>query len=390
MEIFALAVVFILIIVLFRRTSKLRVELEEANRYIRMLRERMPKATVSPEAERPVVVESEAAPKAVSDLHWIESPPVETPALSLTLAEDDRPALLQAGPRVDDSAPSYFRSESWKRSERFILENLTGILGTLGVVLGLGFLGVYTALMLEPVFRSILLATVSIAIAGISGYFLRVGKWRSLAQWAQSAGFAVFLLACLGSGGIPGLQWVNDPLLAWGLLTTGVVANLGLAYMRGSPVFASVHAVLSLAALAVAGPSPIIVATMSVLAVGSLLLIRGRNWEVHLAITESVFVGLLVLFYFTGAELSEALRVVTTMGLVAVFSVGQATHYRKVRSGSSWDTSAAVTHLLVWCLTCAGLFLYAPQYELFLAPCLFFVSIVVGMVARLARRRGIL
>lgn len=406
-ELYAILLGFVAIIILLSRTSKLRSELDEAKRHISFLLEQnatanelaqnLPDKKASTAKGQARNEETPALmPQPEEKLEAILATPVaqantaiQVP-LETTKHEEHPTKPASSKPEPIAKEESYFRSESWKRTERFILENLTGILGTLGVVLGLGFLAVYTALLLAPVFRVLLLATFSLIVVVIGAYFLRKGRWRGLAQWLQSAGLAVFLLACLGSGGIPGLHWINDPLLAWGLLTIGVLANLGLAFLRKSPVFASVHAVLSLAALAVAGSSPIIVATMTLVAIGSLLLIRGKNWELHLGITESVFVGILLLFYFMGPKPSELLRYLATTGVVLVFVVGQASHYKKMYATSSWDWPAVFTHLLVWGLTCAGLFLYAPQHDKVLAPCLLLVSLIVGLAARFARRRGIL
>lgn len=285
---------------------------------------------------------------------------------------------------------SFGGSSRWHRTEKYILQNLTGILGTLGVVLGLGFLGVYTALMLAPVFRVAGLVLVCTVVAIVALRFARVPKWRSLAQWSQSAAAAVFLLACLGSGGIPGLQWISNPLIAWAVLSLGVAVNLFVAFIRKSSIFASVHTLLGLAALAVAGPSEMVVGTMAVVAILGLTIARKARWDFHLALTEAGFVGILLYFYFSGSAHSDSLKIVCTFGLIAVFVVGQSLHYRKIQATPYWDTKSTFTHLLFWALTGLGLFLYALQDKLLLTLSLAGASVLVGLIARSARKRGIL
>ena len=65
---------------------------------------------------------------------------------------------------------------------------------------------------------------------------------------------AVFLFACLGSGGIPGLQWVDNPFASLGLLILGITVNLGLGTIGRKQYFASFHTLLSLLALVIIPP----------------------------------------------------------------------------------------------------------------------------------------
>lgn len=94
----------------------------------------------------------------------------------------------------------------WQKIEKQIAYNWTGIIGTMVLVLGVGFLGIYTALKMNEFFRFLLVIGCSFIMNGVFIAYRHTEKWKKLALWMRSASGAVFLFACLGAGGIPGLH----------------------------------------------------------------------------------------------------------------------------------------------------------------------------------------
>ena len=108
----------------------------------------------------------------------------------------------------------------WRRAERLLIENWTGILGVLVVVAGITFLAINLALRLEPFSRFLLLLGAAFAMALPSLLQRERQPWRELFRWMRSGGAALLLLACTGAGAMAGLglQWIQDPLAALALL----------------------------------------------------------------------------------------------------------------------------------------------------------------------------
>jgi hypothetical protein len=86
-------------------------------------------------------------------------------------------------------------------------------------------------------------------IGGLSVFAGRYEKFQSLSVWLRSAGAAVYLFAALGAGGIPGIQWIESPLMALLMLISGILVNTLLAFIGKKQVFSSLHIVLGIVAV---------------------------------------------------------------------------------------------------------------------------------------------
>jgi uncharacterized membrane protein len=91
----------------------------------------------------------------------------------------------------------------FKKWERQFADNWTGILGTAIMVLGVGYLSIYTALKVSPLFRVLIIW----AYAGLlMGSYLLLKKkplWEKTGLWLRSAGASLFLFGCFGASQMP-------------------------------------------------------------------------------------------------------------------------------------------------------------------------------------------
>ena len=264
-----------------------------------------------------------------------------------------------------EEAISELKRRRYEFEQRFI-ENWTGILGAVVVVAGVTFVGIYTALQLAPFYRFLL--TLGVAGALVAGSFAlqRRANWRKFGGWLRSAGAAIALFACAAAGGLPGLglQWIDAPLPALGLLLAGIAANLFLAWSGGLQVMATLHVLLSLVPLAIVPPTTTALAIASAVSLfGVLLAARGR-WDRHLAFV----LGAYLLFHAVwSARMGSALDADVARYLAAgcamlVFGAAAFVHYRRDDTHSTGPSPLQVgVHLAAWLLLALALFVYVPS-----------------------------
>jgi hypothetical protein len=221
------------------------------------------------------------------------------------------------------------------------MENWTGILGALVVVAGVTFVGIYTALRMAPVYRFMLILAGGGALIGAATVMARKEDWRDLAAWIRSAGAAIVLFACAAAGGLPGLglQWIEAPIPALGVLLAGIGVNLFLAWSGKKEVFASLHVLLSLVPMAIVPPGvPGLAIASAVALFGVGLAIHGR-WDRHLlAVLAAYFAFQALWFLRMGGALDPAQVRLIALGCgAAVFGAGMLAHHFKgyARSGEA-------------------------------------------------------
>ena len=171
----------------------------------------------------------------------------------------------------------------WRRAERLLIENWTGILGVLVVVAGITFLAINLALRLEPFSRFLLLLGAAFAMALPSLLQRERQPWRELFRWMRSGGAALLLLACTGAGAMAGLglQWIQDPLAALALLGLAMAVNLLLAARAPTQTVASLHTVVNLLPLLIVPQSVASLLVGSLVAMAGLLLPLRQGWGRH-------------------------------------------------------------------------------------------------------------
>jgi hypothetical protein len=291
-----------------------------------------------------------------------------------------------------------------KALEQRFVENWIGIVGSLVMVVGVGFFGLYAALRVTPFVRFFLIDAFALLCFILSAVLLYRQRWRQLALWLRSSAGAIFLFACLGSGGIPGLQWVEEEMSKHVLLGAGIVANLCLAYVGGE-VFSSIHVLLSLAALMLPQQGlTTMVAAGAVAAFGVLLTFREKR-EVQLLATTSMFFAFntfwcwrLTKFSLSKTawfwEVTHRLPMISHERLAGILStaivgvVALLVHYTRIYANQVFDRFAFGVHLMSWTYLGVGLLYYSigsVWRTLFLA----LGSAMAFVIAQRAKRRGI-
>jgi len=354
------------------RTIELRLDQIEA----RGLAEAPAGTPAPPPAEEAPALAAEVIPAAE-----------EVRAEAIAAAAVERPEEASPPePRPVERAVSELKRRRHEFEQRFI-ENWTGILGALVVVAGVTFVGIYTALQLAPVYRFLL--TLGVAAALVAGSFAleRREHWRKFGGWLRSAGAAIALFACAAAGGLPGLglQWIDAPLPALGLLLAGIAANLFLAWSGGVQVLATLHVLLSLVPLAIVPPTTTALAIASAVSLfGVVLAARGR-WNRHLAFVLGAYLLFHEVWFVRMGDALDAdvARYLAAGCAVLVFGAAALVHYRRDYAVATRPSPLQVgVHLAAWLLLALALFVYVPS-----SPVRGALLLVTGVVAyRLAQR----
>ncbi len=256
------------------------------------------------------------------------------------------------------------QSAYWTGLEKQFIDNWIGIIGSIAMVMGVAFISIYAALKMAPFNRFLLLTGFSVVLFTIYAVLRSQSKWLKLGVWLRSSGCAVFLFACLGSGGIPGLKWITAPLYALMLLLVGVGLNLIVGTWSGSQFFASFHAIISLAALTVAPQSTLTLGIAAGICVLQVLRTYRDRWEYHLLVTVTAFLAyqlywFFVLDLFSQSPMPPDLR---WTGIIATAVIGITTmcvHYREVYGAKTFERLPFLVHLLNWIFMGIGFLLYS-------------------------------
>lgn len=253
-------------------------------------------------------------------------------------------------PPVEPAEPSW-----WERASGVLLENWTGILGAVILVTGVGFLGIYAALRVSAFWRFWM-------ISGGAGLLL-AARWGlrrqafalKLNDWLLSSAAAIFLFACVGASSLPGLQWTSGAG-SYLLLFAGIAANLALAWRAGREAVASLHAVLSLVALAVLPPSLLTLGAAASVVVFSIFITYRQQWRWQLVLSIASFFAF-HLYWHSARSVLPTFDNAVALGLVLLVGVaGGLVQYRRVYAARGFEPVLFTAHLLNW--TCLGLNLY--------------------------------
>jgi hypothetical protein len=280
--------------------------------------------------------------------------------------------------------------ELWANVQHQFIENWTGILGSIIMVMGVGFLGGYTALKVEPVYRFVMLVGASAVLLGLFFFLNARAKWLRLALWLRSSAGAIFLFACLGSGGIEELKWIENPLYALALLCLGIAVNLYLGYIGGSQVFASLHVTLSLAALSAAPAASLTLTVAAVVSLFGIALTYREKWQYHLILTISLFFGYHFYWYLRigSADMTRPQHLIGIITVVAVSLLAILVHYRSLYKTEGFERLPFFIHFVTWVYF--GIGLYVHSMGSIWKPLIIAAgSAAAFMLARRAKRIGI-
>lgn len=280
----------------------------------------------------------------------------------------------------------------WNRIEQALIENWTGILGSVVVVVGITFIGIYTALGLAPVYRFMMMAGVAAAMIAGSVFLSRNETWRAFAKWIRSIGAAVLLFACAASGGLPnfGLQWIEQAMPALAFLLLGIAANLYVAWTVREQMFASLHVLLSLLPLAIVPQSATSFCVALTVTLFGIALSLKTRWDKHLlAVICAYFVYNVSHFPRLESVVSPDIELVGRLGAIVVFLAAAAIHYRKDYASQNLEDWPLIVHISNWIFLAASLFLYQLDSPMQRSVALAAAAIAAYFFARRARPLGI-
>lgn len=153
-------------------------------------------------ADRPKEAKDDFTFEANTATAGLSKPPQRADRAQPGAQETSPPLPRYAAPRVSAPAPKANTAPAgmWKKVERQFLENWTGILGAVIMVMGAAFLGGYAYLQMIPFHRFLLLVAFAGLLVGLFAVLRTRPKWLKLALWLRSSAAAIFLFACLGAG----------------------------------------------------------------------------------------------------------------------------------------------------------------------------------------------
>lgn len=278
------------------------------------------------------------------------------------------------------------RPTAWDRLASRLLENWTGVLGTIVLVAGIGFVGTYAALLLPPVFRFLLVLAAAGALYG--GYMSLRGRenWEMMSLWLRSAAAAVLLFACAAAGGLPnaGLMWIDSAGMAIAVLLVGVAVNLALSWSVGYQGFAALHVLLALIPIAILPQEPLALGIATVISGFGVYLTYRQRWPIHLLTTMIVY---LVFHIYWVTEQGGVLplpgnlaTLATASAAIVFLGAAMAPHSSVFRSGRL-DLESVLTHLASWGMLVTLLVIHLRQVEAFDGTVLGGVLMAAALIA---------
>ncbi len=342
-----------------------------------------PLVTPTPEPIRPIPVED----KSIQVQETISKPQKEIPVITPEPANVKTPSIT-IGPE-----PRIQKSPVWEKLERQIADNWTGILGIVILTMGVGFLGIYAALKVTPLFRFLMVLGIGTGLFAASILLVKKEFWKQIGFWIRSGSGAIILFACVGSVAIPGMKWIENELLGLVIIVCGISVNLVLAWFASLQRFASLHIVLSLISLAILPLTTFVFILATGISFFSLVLSYKAKWEYNLL--QSVF-SFLIFNYIYKNHFSVVIdlfsspqsRLIGIFGTLLVGIGALLIHYRKIYSSDKFERLPFLTHLAAWGSIGIGLSMYATGSK-WNSPILVLSSVFIFFFARIAKKKNI-
>jgi hypothetical protein len=272
-------------------------------------------------------------------------------------------------PRLENQTPIEVKEKVYeesafskfiKNAEKQFADNWTGILGTAIMVLGIGYLSIYTALKVAPLFRVLIIWLYASVLAG-SYYFLKNKEtWAKTGLWLRSAGASLFLFGAFGASQIPALTFITNTGAGYALIGLGIALNLYIGYIIKKQTFLSLHVILSILILCVIPEKLLITFILaSITCTIGIILSYKEKWEYHLLIVITAFIIFDIWFNTQGTTLSATENIFAILGIITVAGSCMFMQYRSVYENTHFDKPAFITHLINWMLFATGLLLHS-------------------------------
>jgi hypothetical protein len=276
-----------------------------------------------------------------------------------------------------------------KKIEHQFAENWTGILGTAIMVLGIGYLSIYTALKVSPAFRILILWLYAGILVGAYFFLKTKEKWFKTGLWLRSAGASLFLFGCFGASQIPALTFIHSIPIAYSLIGIGIAINLYVGYIIRQQTFLSLHVILSILILCVI-PEKLLITFLlaAITATAGIILSYKEKWEYHLLIVISCFIIFDIWFTQGTNNLSASQNIFAILGIILVSVSCMYMQYRTIYANTRFDKIAFVTHLTNWVLFALGLILHSTGSKIKIFV-LFTAAILCLFATLFARKKKI-
>lgn len=276
-----------------------------------------------------------------------------------------------------------------KKAEKQFADNWTGILGTGIMVLGIGYLSIYTALKVSPFFRILILWLYAGLLIGSYYLLKKKEKWEKTGLWLRSAGSSLFLFGCFGASQIPALAFITSDIASYSLIGLGIGLNLYVGYIIRQQTFLSLHVILSILILCVVPEK--VLATFLLAAITSaigIILSYKEKWEYHLLVVIIAFIIFDIWFNAQGTTLTATENICAIIGIITVAASCMFMQYRSVYENTRFDKAAFITHLTNWILFATGLILHSTGSH-FKTFVLFGGAIICFFIALRARKKNV-
>jgi len=282
----------------------------------------------------------------------------------------------------------------WRELEKQFLDNWTGIIGSMILVTGIGFVGIYAALNVSPFVRFLIINLVTLTLYILYKKLIHKKQWKKFAFWLRSTAAAILLFSFLGAGHIKGILFIHNYILAISFLVIGIIVNIFLAYQGQKQIFATMHIVLSLIALSIA-PQTLQTLIISTIVVSAGIHIHYREkWDYHLLITIiSSFIFNMIWIGSVSDKVDFSLLVYAAkVSATIVFLLTALNHYRKIYQENASKTMRYIplfTHILNWFFIGVSLSLYSSN-SIWITIAKFGGGIVAYFLAAEGKRRKII
>ncbi len=270
-----------------------------------------------------------------------------------------------------------------------VQHNWAGILGAFILVIGVSFFAFLASEAMGPLgrFACIVLGSAAVATGGF--YSRRKQRWQDYSSWLFGVAGSAFLIACLGAGGMTPLKFIESAPLALALLFLGILSNLGLAYVVRNQFATSFHGLIGLCALSYVPDHRIGLLVGAVTVLAALGLGYRRLWDKN---QFAMILGYLVFHHFSYQEaLTQGPPIAKLLGIFITLLVGAtaaAIHYDKVYQNHRNFVWPLAGHLLNWAGIATLLLRYSQNLP-WTGALVVTAGIGLLIVARYARFRGI-
>lgn len=319
----------------------------------------------------------------------VDSTPVETPNLGVSTEEILSPESL---PKLPAETVSPDKKKQWKtavillkRFEHIFIESWIAVIAVVILVAGISFFGIWASTRISPVFRFWIIVSSAILLGGLSVFAGRYKKFQPLAVWLRSAGAAVYLFAALGAGGIPGIQWIDSPLMGLLMLITGILVNIILAFVGKNQVFSSLHIILGVVAVSIAPQSVATLIVATIVTFSGITISFRKKWDIQHLISILFYFGFIIFWGFKVDPSSNFYNVSAVSAVIVTALITLFIHYLRIYADSGFEVTPLIVHLVNWLFLSIGLIKYFPETDYIYIP-LFISGVLLFFLAGRAKK----